>query len=344
MSMVENKILIENYPIDHLSQLEAPFDFSAGPIPEALKKSISHIGILNPICVLKEASNILITGKRRLLLARELQFASVPVRIFSDLSELDAFHIHLFENLHTRILNPVEIANIIYLLTDYFNISEEILLTKYCLEIGIAPKKEQIERYKSLYKSSDALKEKLINGFMTLDSAYELMRFPEETHHHVMAIIQELRLGVNSQKEFFELVWEISKKSNCTIFSIIDSESFNHILGKTEWSTAQRWAKLQHHLKTLRFPILLSMESDFQTIKKSFAIPPRMNLHHPVYFESNDFRVQFSFRNKAEFDQHLFILQNMSQLSQFSKLFQYTGECEIQDMQSIIKDPPHANP
>jgi ParB/RepB/Spo0J family partition protein len=70
---------------------------------EDLKKSISQIGLINPIIVREEAGNYtLIAGERRLMAFKALNIPEIPVRFAHELSPIEASIIELEENIKRK--------------------------------------------------------------------------------------------------------------------------------------------------------------------------------------------------------------------------------------------------
>ena len=68
---------------------------------EELKSSIKEKGMINPITVnLKDGKYELLAGERRFRACKELEYKSIPARIYEDASTLDMKEIEAYENLH----------------------------------------------------------------------------------------------------------------------------------------------------------------------------------------------------------------------------------------------------
>lgn len=76
-----------------------------------LMESIKSEGILHPVLVIKKADKyLLITGHRRLEVAKQLNIKLIPARLIDEREKEQILKIQLIENLHRERLSPIDIA------------------------------------------------------------------------------------------------------------------------------------------------------------------------------------------------------------------------------------------
>ena len=76
-----------------------------------LYRSIKENGVQHPIEVrLVGDKNVLLSGERRLLIAKELKLKTIPAVVYSDMTDQEAYDKTHFENLARENLNPMEAA------------------------------------------------------------------------------------------------------------------------------------------------------------------------------------------------------------------------------------------
>ncbi|MBI3266154.1 MAG: hypothetical protein HYZ67_03750 [Chlamydiae bacterium] len=316
-------------PISELIQLSSPFDFSYGPLPKGMKNSIGKMGVINMPQIYEGEETILITGKRRLKMVYELNpHQRLHIKIFkkNELSEEKAFQIHLFDNLSTRSLNPMEKSNVLKILKSHFNLNPETLQKEYLPYLELPLKEEILADYLKLQNLSSKAKEGVAAQILQVDTAVKILKFPSKDQEILLTLIETLHLGIHPQKNLITYAWEISQKKKLFISEWIKREVIQDILKKEEWSSAQKWAKLESELRRERYPLLKSLESHFAEIKKDLHLPPALTLQHPPYFETNDYLLQWRFKNEAQYRSGLQLLNKIESTKSFHGLFELTEE------------------
>lgn len=115
---------IIDIPPDQIKEPEIKRSFSKQGF-EDLKHSISSVGILQPILVVKRDNEYYLSaGRRRLLAAKELQLTTVPCLIIeADHEQSLATTLH--ENLYREDMNPMDEANIFDYLSRHLKYSNK---------------------------------------------------------------------------------------------------------------------------------------------------------------------------------------------------------------------------
>lgn len=321
---------IESWPVSKLLELPTPYDFTHGRIPKVLSESIRRVGIATPPRLFKGDSHIsLLSGKRRIVIYNQLQpKRSIDVQILSEdeFSKLQAFQLHFFENVTTRILNPLEKSNVLRILTESLKISLNAIIETFAPYMDLAPKEETILSHLKLQELDETSKDMISMSVLQPDTAIELLKFKDQDRPWILKIVNDLHLGVNPQKSFVKLLWEIFKKTGISISDLAQEAVFNHILDNNKWSAPQKWNRLELELMQRRFPILSHLEAQFSKIKKELKLPPSISLQCPPYFETSEYLIQLRFKNIQEYRHHLATLNAISQKKELEELFQLTGE------------------
>ncbi|MBI1870681.1 MAG: hypothetical protein HYS07_05750 [Chlamydiae bacterium] len=323
---------IESWPISKLSNLSTPFNSTFGDPPKLLEDSIQKIGVIHPPLLLTEKTGqpILISGKRRIEIAKKInphQTLWVKSYTREELTNLQAFHLNLYENLSIRKFNAIEKSNVLALLTN-LGISQESLQKEYLSLLELPLKEETPQQYFYLQKLDEETKQLVSLGILQVDSALILLKLDFKDRSCLTSLIQNLRLGVNPQKILIRLAWDIFKKGNIPPHELFESQTMKNILEEESWSTGQKWASIEYELRKLRYPRLSQMEEEFKNIKKEMKLPPTITLQSPPYFESPDYALQLRFRNLEDYQEKLAILQQMGNNKNMEKLFKLTTEYE----------------
>jgi hypothetical protein len=80
---------------------------------------------------------------------------------------------------------------------------------------------------------------------------------------------------------------------------------------------------IRHYLLGLRYPHRREKQDRYQECRRSLPLPPEIHLTEPADFEGENFRIQFSFRNRREFDRAVDSLNRLSREEGFEDLFQF---------------------
>lgn len=321
---------IASIALAQLHQLQSPFIFNHGPIPNALKESIQAIGITHyPQILETDAYPILITGQRRIQTAHELNTnQNIPVIVYAknEITFLEAFGLHLFENLATRKFNSIEKSNILHILATQFKIPHPSLLKDYLPLLDLPLKESTVIEFLALQKLQPSAKDLVASGTLQVDSALRLQKFDLLDQDVLIHLIGDLHLGVNPQKLLLELSWEIMKKNRVTPKEWLETSPFKDILSEKSWTQAQKWACLELELRKKRFPFLSKLENDFKDIKKNLRLPPSIQLQHPPYFETSDYLIQFRFKNLEEYEKGIRLLSKDDFTKTLAGIFKLTAE------------------
>ena len=318
---------VESRPLRELIRLKKPFHFTYGPIPQSLLESVQKIGVMNPPIFYQEGHElILIHGARRIAILNEIDpLQDIPVKIIdsSEMVHRDAFDINLFENLSTRTLNPIEKSLILSALRPLLD--EETILKDYMLLLDLAPTPEAMEQYQQLSQISALAKDSVARGDLQADNALFLLEFSMEDQDFLLSVITKLALGVNSQKQFLRLAWDISKKANRSFVHAYPLEDIERILS-SQFSPSQKWARIEEALKHRRYPVLSQINDQYKAIRHELKIPPEISLQAPPYFEKEEYSIQFRFKNEEEFNNRISLLTKLPAKKMFQDLFKITLE------------------
>ncbi len=170
-------------------------DFSQEGLQE-LADSISELGIIQPITLLREGEGyVIISGERRWRAAQIAGLRTVPAYI----REVDDMKLHamaLVENLQRENLNPMEVAFGMQRLVEECELSQESLAQL------IGMKRPTVANYLRLTKLSDRVQLALKSEQITMGHAKALLSI-EETHKQeaVLDKIIELSLNVRQSEE-----------------------------------------------------------------------------------------------------------------------------------------------
>ena len=128
------------------------------------------------------------------------------------------------------------------------------------------------------------------------------------------------KLGKNQQKEFFRLLQDLSASSMQPVAAILSSEPIKAILSDDRLTSGQKAKRIKENLLKLRYPRFSKTEDAFCELRRELRLPPSINLHPPPFFEGNNYRIDFSFKNASDFEKILKILNSIAAEHKLEKL------------------------
>jgi hypothetical protein len=311
--------------IDQVDLNDRSYIFTYDPPLSPLITSIKQIGIINsPVLEQKsEARYRIVTGLKRILALKQLKENKLRATIYySETGEPDyrIFLFALYENLGTRALNVIEKANAIYKLVHRYQISKEIVIKEFfpLLELGDNP--QVLDRYLNLVALEDYLKLSILEDFISIDMALLMQNLSPPERQVIFQFFQELKLGKNQQKEFFRLLQDLSESNKQPVQTILADEAIKNILSDDRLTPGQKINKIKELLLKLRYPRFSKTEDAFRQLKRELKLPPSISFQPPPFFEGNNYRMDFSFKNAGDFEKILKILNSIAAEHKLEKL------------------------
>lgn len=320
-----NDPILKNVPMNQIDLSDRCYIFTFEPPISEMVDSIKQIGLLNPPILeqIGPAAYRIVAGLRRIIALRHLGKSDLDARVFSgDKSSPDVnlFLLNLYENFANRKFNVIEKANILDRFIYLFKKSKTEVMEEYFLMLELGANELVLERYLRLVKSEDYLKLALFSEEMSMETVLTLMEMRADERKYIFHFIQKLKLGKNNQKEFIRLLHDIAKMNETTITEILDQPAIQKILEDEKFTLPVRAHRIKEILKQKRYPRLSEVGNRFTVLKKALKLPPAVNLRSSPFFEGDKYFVEFSFRNKTEFDRVLRHLNTIADSREFETL------------------------
>jgi ParB-like chromosome segregation protein Spo0J len=311
--------------IDHIDFNDRSYIFTYDPPLSPLITSIKQIGIVNaPVLEQKsEATYRIVAGLKRILAFKQLKENKLRATIHhSETGEPDyrMFLFTLYENLGTRTLNVIEKANVLYKLSHRYHISKDTIIKKFLPLLDLGENPQVIDRYLKLVELEDYLKLSILEDFISIDMAVSMQNLSQPERQVIFQLFQELKLGKNQQKEFFRLLQDLSASSKQPVAMILSAEPIKAILSDDRLTSGQKMNKIKENLLKLRYPRFSKTEDAFGKLKRELRLPPGISFHPPPFFEGNNYRIDFSFKNAADFEKIIKILNSIAAEHKLEKL------------------------
>lgn len=288
-----------------------------------LVQSIESFGILNPpILSFESGSYIVVSGKRRIEVAKRIGHKTLLCQVFND-TALNLYKIAVVENLNTGTYSELDKALIVSRFADLSKDQANTDSVKYTdnLPSGLRINKDYAQRLLKLNCLSDSIKISIAKGYVSPSIALEYDLRDGNDHARVIFYLETLKMGLNLQREFCNLVLEISKISDSTMSDVLSDDILTDIIeGSQEMSKKRELVICE--LRKIRFPQIEKCRKSFaDTSAKLVGKNSDISILPPKNFESNSVSLTFSFNNTERFRKNLAVLERLCEEDDFNLLF-----------------------
>ena len=275
--------------------------------------SIKNVGLINPPILLKKKSKYsIICGFRRIAACRKLDFPDIESKILDpETNELDRVKFAITDNVLQRPLNLIEQSRSFFMLSGFFK--DIISLANAASSLGLPHNPSLIKKIINIYHLPLPIQDCVLSNIISLSMAVELSTFEKDTGITFAKIFNELKPGLNKQRELITLINEISFRENIPVMKVIQESGFQEILQNNEIDRTEKTKKLRFYLKKRRYPSITHAEQKFEELVRDLKLGNGMKLIPPKNFEGNTFIIKLHFNNLKELQDHSDTLNKIQQ-------------------------------
>jgi ParB family chromosome partitioning protein len=150
--------------------------------------------------------------------------------------------------------------------------------------------------------------------------ALELDRFHPEIGQTLVKFFDQLKVGLNRQRELLLLLEEISRREEIPIQQLMAEEPLNHILENSELDRSIKRQKIRTYLRRRRFPMISKTETQYNAFVKQLKLGRNINLMPPKDFEGMTYTMTIRFDNRAELNRLKEKLEKIIRHPSFGKI------------------------
>ena len=313
--MVVKKIIEINPQLvnsENLDDNPGPFCMSFGFDLSIMLQSIKNIGMVNAPLLLEKGDGRLaiIAGYRRIQALKVLKWKKIPCRIFSEsqLSPLECLLLSLHDNLVTRQLNDVEKGMVLSRLASY--LPKTTILEQYMPLLNLPSHESTLLVFQRLERKLDEkIKEYLARGRLSLQAAKMILEMDSEARSHVAHLIAKLKFNINQQKQFLDLLVDISFANKQLVSEFLKEYPLEKMYSSYDClNNPQKVKAALQFLRTKRFPSLLHAERNFKKAISNLTLPNGVRIDFPPFFEASSYRLEISFNNGKELKKKMEVL------------------------------------
>jgi len=314
--------------VDAIDSRDHFFSMTFHPDLDGLRRSIGHVGLLQPIIVREKSQGAryqVISGFKRLTACKQLGFKEIETFSYrkSEMGDLEGFHMALHENLTTRGLNLLEKSMVLHKLIHRFGLPKESIARDYMPMLGLQPNLIILERVCQLVRLRAGVKRYIVEEEVSLGNAIQFLEFAPEDQAAVGRLFSELKLGENTLKEALTLLREISLRDGLTVSEVGQGE-IEGIVSDVTISRVHKTNRVRRRLREMRYPRLTELEKAFCEKRKRLGLSPGISLQPPPYFEGDTLRVEFRFGNVDVFKDIISKLMEASEKKELGEMLELT--------------------
>ena len=262
-----------------------------------LLESIRYDGLLTPPLVIKKRSAfVVVSGFRRIAACRKLKYCDITARILKpETGAFDCLRMAIAENALQRSLNLIETSRSLQKLSAFIPGSHE--LVDLASSLGLAVDVPIIDKIKGLCLLPKPIQDSILGGSISLTVAMELESLEPDCAIIFSRIFDQLRVGINKQKDILNLAREISSREGLHIKELLEDDHIIEIMTHKDLDRGQKSRRLRAYLKQRRYPRIVEAEKKFETHRKNLKLGNNIRLIPPKNFESTSYGLNLAFSN-----------------------------------------------
>lgn len=297
------------------------YAISSGGNQEALTNSLQFAGLLHPVWLMPKGSQYLIvSGFARVRFGLAHGWETITALVLADdFSELELAQLAVLDNLGNRTLNPLEEARAQHLLCHFGP-----------MQNGTSPG-EQIARRLGLFRTNTSYilkmppvtQNAIAEGQVSLSVLHDLWLFADdEIVARFTDIFVKGKVGLNRQREFIRLVYELGRMQNIDTGSVFDLSEFRAIWQNAAESDQRKNAiVLLDWLYRQRYPHISAVREQTRRKIAALGLDNRVRLNMPENFENLRHSLSFSFESRDELVEILNLCLQMADNPALNGLF-----------------------
>ena len=262
-----------------------------------LMESIQHDGLITPpLLIKKDSAFIIVCGFRRITACLKLNWKEITARILKpDISTLDCLRLAIAENALQRSLNLIETSRCLQKLSLFItNIRQ---LAESASSLGLPDNPSIIDKIKSLSLLPRPIQSSILAETISLAMANELESLEADIAIAFTRLFDQLKIGLNKQKEIVTLVKEIARREDLSPQDVMADKHFIEITTHRDLDRGQKSRKLRSYLRERRFPRIAEFEKNFEIHRKNLNLGNSIKLIPPKEFEAAIYGLNMTFTN-----------------------------------------------
>jgi len=273
---------------------------------QKLENSIINSGINNPITLLQKQNELIVVhGFRRIEIAKKLNLSEIHVKIYpEEKSAEELFKGSVLENTVNTELNIYEKCKIIQILNIHFPNFDKYYWQKL-LKLPLDKK------YGSTINSILQFPKEWMEFFIDKNVPFKrIMTFSKIKEIELLSKLLPLNIGLNKMEQIFQFLFEISKRDEVTVKSILDCINYETILKDPSIEKQNIVTILYDKLYNLRYPLQSEYLKKVDTKVKELKPINNIKIKYDKTFERSGINFILNVNSKNDLQNSIEWLKN----------------------------------
>ena len=299
--------------------------FRYGRNTDVVEDSIRKVGLINPP-ILKENPDTegtysVICGYQRILACKKLGQVSIDARVIDGLNDEETLLLVLHDNLASRGFNEIEKGIVLKKFLD-IGYSYDRLAAEITLLLEIPPNKNIIEKYLSVLRLDNEIKQSIARSELELERAFLLITLDDAEREVVYRFLfKESITNTNEAKEAIRNLLDLKLIKKMEMEELLLSDEISHIISDNKSNKRQKGEKLCSLIKSMRYPSIRTKEDEFDKSCRELKLDNDVRVNHSRYFEGDEIRITLKAFNEEKLGCNLERLLLNIRNGMFKKLF-----------------------
>ena len=265
-----------------------------------LQDSIIALGLLHPPMLIEHSSgHKIVCGFRRIAACRQLGWKSITARIHSAAANrFDIAQLAIADNAFQRPLNLIETSRALNLLVETSPDQQQLRQAQALL--GLPTSSSATLEVQQICRLPQPIQDGILSDTINLSMALELGKLDDADATALVGLFNQLKVGLNKQRELLLLLSEIAKREDTAIQQLIAEEPLQNIIQSKDLDRAIQRQKVRSYLRYRRYPTISKVEADYQKLLQQLKLGKHIQLAAPRDFEGTTYAMTLHFKNQQD--------------------------------------------
>ncbi|MBD3378359.1 hypothetical protein GF406_25245 [candidate division KSB1 bacterium] len=273
------------------------------PLEPHLLQSIRKIGLIQPLFLQKKDNNQfrIVDGFKRLKALSELGIGHFSAFVTDHKDDVQIFKTGIEYNHALRSYHAMEIAGLIQKAEHHFHLHRATVIREFFPLLGFGANPQVYELYAPLSSLDPDWQQALRTDQVSLEVAGVMVNESPETRQQFLRWINIMRLNKNQQRDFWQLLLDVARKSQCSVDELARQSELEAILQPEKLTPSQKAGHMKKVLLQKRYPRFHEHQTHFDELIKNASLPENVSMRTDSYFESGQLQILWTVREINEY-------------------------------------------